>query len=140
MMRATATRRYRVADNKCPGRGADRAQPRRRKNSPFQPDGNAGAVTRVRVWLFGALSALSPERPLVLEFTSGFTARQVIEAMAVRCGPALPAQALDETGSLLRCCRLFIDGFPVEDLDLPLGADGSAVEIEMILLMGYEGG
>lgn len=152
MMRALATRRYRVAETKRPFRAAVRPTPGQREKTASRPGSIANAAntadteaavkvqTRVRVWLFGALSALSPERPMVLEFTSGFTARQVIEAMAVRCGPALPAQALDETGSLLRCCRLFVDGFPVEDLDLPLGADGPSVEIEMILLMGYEGG
>jgi hypothetical protein len=77
---------------------------------------------------------------VVLHFPTGFSARNAIEAMAARCGPALLDQVLDAEGSLLRYCRVFVNGLPVEDLDTALAADGPAVEIEMILLMGYEGG
>ncbi len=98
------------------------------------------AQVAVRVWLFGALSTLSSERPLVLNFTPGFTVRDVINELGNRCGPAFLNQVLCAEGSLLRCCRLFADGSPVDELDAPLGADGSAIEVEIILLMGYEGG
>lgn len=94
----------------------------------------------VRVWLFGALSALSPERPMTLLFPAGCTSREVIEAMGERCGPALLDQVLEEGGSLLGCCRVFANGLAVEDLDAPLTGAGSAMDVEMILLMGYEGG
>ena len=109
-------------------------------SSPGPPGPGAETDATVRVWLFGALAALSPERPVELHFPAGFTARNAIEAMAERCGPALLDQVLCAEGSLLRYCRVFVNGLPVEDLDLPLASDRPAVEIEMILLMGYEGG
>ncbi len=94
----------------------------------------------VRVWLFGALSALCSERPFVLKFSTGATARHVIEAIGERCGPAFLEQVLCTAGSLLRCCRVFANGIPVDDLDALLTADGSTVEVEMIVMMSYEGG
>ncbi len=99
-----------------------------------------GAGIAVRVWLFGALANLSPERPMVMTFPTGFTARDVIAAMAARCKPGLLEQVVCAEGSLLRHCRLFADGLPIDDLDAALSKDGSAIEVEMILLMGYEGG
>ena len=103
-------------------------------------DSCPAAGIAVRVWLFGALSNLSVERPLVLNFAAGFTVRDVINEIGKRCGPVFLNQVLCAEGSLLRCCRLFADGSPVDELDAPLGTDGSAIEVEMILLMGYEGG
>ncbi|MHA1108397.1 MAG: hypothetical protein ACTSQV_04685 [Alphaproteobacteria bacterium] len=99
-----------------------------------------GAGISVRIWLFGALASLSTERPLALTFPAGSTARDVVAAMAARCKPGFLDQVLCADGSLLRHCRLFADGLPIDDLDAPLGEDGGAIEIEMILLMGYEGG
>jgi hypothetical protein len=64
----------------------------------------------------------------------------VIAAIGERCGPAFLEQVLWTAGSLLRCCRVFADGLPVDDLDAPLTADGSTVEVEMIVMMSYEGG
>lgn len=95
----------------------------------------------VSVWLFGALSTLGPKRPFVLKFSTGVSARQVIAAISERCGPAFLEQVLCTAGSLLRCCRVFADGLPVDDLDAPLLAGGgSTVEVEMIVMMSYEGG
>ena len=94
----------------------------------------------VRIWLFGALAALSPERPLDLKFAAGFTARDVIKAMAERCDSALSDHVLDDAGTLVRYCRIFADGRAVEDLDTPLTGRTADMDIEMILLMGYEGG
>lgn len=92
------------------------------------------------VWLFGALSALTPERPVVLRLGEGFTAYDVIEAMGDRLGPAFLDRVLCAPGEKFSHCRIFADGVTVDDLDTPLCAAGSTAEIEMILLIAAEGG
>ena len=42
--------------------------------------------TTVRVWLFGALSALTPERPLVLSLSERFTVGDVVARLGDRLG------------------------------------------------------
>ena len=99
-----------------------------------------GAEVRLRVWLFGILAAVTAERPVVLDLPRGFTAGDVIGALGARFGrefldrfPPTPAQTI-------KCCRIFANGEPVDDLDAPLAAQGASVEFEMILLVAFEGG
>lgn len=93
-----------------------------------------------RIWLFGALAALSAERPMTVPLRSEPTAGDAIEAIGQRLGRPFLDQVLSEPAVLFRCCRIFANGHPVNGLDEPLVPDGSAMEIEILLLTGYEGG
>lgn len=106
----------------------------------LSPPPRAEPGVTVRVWLFGALSALAAERPMILQLPSGIGAGDVIDAVGRRLGRPFLDQVLSGPDSLYRCCRLFANGHPVSSLSAPLAAGESAVEIELLLLMGYEGG
>ena len=93
-----------------------------------------------RIWLFGALAALSTERPMTVQLRRESTASDAIEAIGQLLGQPFLDQVLSEQGALFRCCRIFANGHPVNGLGEPLVANGSAMEIEILLLMGYEGG
>ena len=93
----------------------------------------------VRVWLFGALSALTPERPLVLCLTERFTAGDVIARLGDRLGDEFVSRVLSAPGEKFSHCRIFVDGFTVEALDEPLET-GDTAEIEFILMIAPEGG
>lgn len=93
----------------------------------------------VHVWLFGALSALTPERPLVLRLTERFTAGDVIERLGDRLGDEFTSRVLFSSDEKFSHCRIFVDGFAVENLDEPL-ATGEIVSIEFILMIAPEGG
>ncbi len=94
----------------------------------------------VRVWLFGALSALSAERPLVLGLAPGFTAGDVIEHLGDSLGDEFLSRVLAAPGEKFSHCRLFADGFAVEDLDAPIRSSGETTVIELILMIAPEGG
>jgi hypothetical protein len=94
----------------------------------------------VRVRLFGALAALSAERSLRLELPAATTIAGVLAALGERLGEAFLAQLLDERGAMRRYCRLFVGGYPVEDVGMPLDATADPTEIDIILLIAPEGG
>jgi len=95
---------------------------------------------RVCVRLFGALAALSAERSLRLELPAATTIAGALAALGERLGGTLLAQLLDERGQKRRHCRLFVGGYPVEDLRMPLHATDDPTEIDIILLIAPEGG
>ncbi len=95
--------------------------------------------TTVRVWLFGALSALTPERPLVLSLSERFTVGDVVARLGDRLGDEFVSRVLSAPGEKFSHCRIFVDGFAVENLDEPL-ATGEIVSIEFILMIAPEGG
>jgi hypothetical protein len=99
-----------------------------------------GEGIAVRVWLFGALSALATERPLVLALAEGFTAGEVIGRLGDRLGDQFVSRVLSAPGEKFSHCRIFVDGFAVERLDQPIETNGATAEIEFILLIAPEGG
>ena len=50
------------------------------------------------------------------------------------------ANVLDSEGKKLPHCRLFLDGYPVECLTVPVGSRVEPAQIEIILLIAPEGG
>lgn len=94
----------------------------------------------MHVWLFGVLSRLDPERPVVLHLPDGFTAGDVVTRLGERYGAKFLGHVLSAPGEKFSHCRIFVNGSPVEDLDTPIEANGSAADIEMILLIAAEGG
>ncbi len=94
----------------------------------------------VRVWLFGALSALATERPMVLPFTEGFTAGEVIARLGEKLGGEFVDRVLSAPGEKFSHCRIFVDGYAVERLDAPIPTSGATAEVELILMIAPEGG
>ena len=94
----------------------------------------------VRVWLFGALSALAAERPMVLRLAAGFTAGDVIARLGDRLGDEFISRVLSAPGEKFSHCRVFVDGYAVERLDAPIPTGGATAEVELILMIAPEGG
>jgi hypothetical protein len=99
-----------------------------------------GDSIQADVQLFGALSSLSPERRIGLALPSGATVADMLAALGERLGKPLLAHVLDHTGRKHRHCRLFVDGYPVEDVNARLAARQVPTQIEIILLIAPEGG
>lgn len=92
------------------------------------------------VQLFGALSSLSAERRIRLELPSTATVADMLAALGQRLGQSLLAHVLDPAGRKHRHCRLYVDGYPVEDVNARLDARAQPTQIEIILLIAPEGG
>ena len=95
---------------------------------------------RVRVWLFGILATVIEKRRVVLTMPRGFSARDVIDKLARRYGAGCSDKVGRQLAEVGEYGRIFIDGFPVEDMQTPLDAKGPSAEFEIILLVAYEGG
>ncbi len=100
---------------------------------------NANSI-RVRVQLFGALAALSEQQSGELALPAGVTVGDVIAILGDRLGEAFSTLVLDASGAKRRYCRLFVSGYPVEDLRTPLSPAAELTEIDIILLIAPEGG
>jgi len=102
-------------------------------------DGCTGCV-QVHVQLFGALASVCAERSLRLELPVNATIANVLAILGQRLGETFRSNVLDERGAMRRYCRLFVDGYSVEDLTAPLSATTDPTEIDIILLIAPEGG
>jgi hypothetical protein len=94
----------------------------------------------VQVWLFGSLADGSVERPLAVEFRGAFSAGDVIAEVGRRCGRIFLDRVTDAGGEVIRNCRVFVNGQPVEDTTEPIRTDAMQTDIELILLTAAEGG
>ena len=103
------------------------------------PPGTADSI-RIRVRLFGALAALSAQQAAECVLPAGTTVTDVIETLGERLGETFLAHVADANGVKHRHCRLFVSGFPIEDLSTPLYATDQLTEIDIILLIAPEGG
>jgi len=95
---------------------------------------------QVHVQLFGALASVCAERSLRLELPVNATIANVLAILGQRLGETFRSNVLDERGAMRRYCRLFVDGYSVEDLTAPLSATTDPTEIDIILLIAPEGG
>ncbi|MGB5079572.1 MAG: MoaD/ThiS family protein [Burkholderiales bacterium] len=115
-----------------------------RRSEPARPAARptpcAGAPVSVHLWLFGSLAGALPERPLELRFPLPFSIADVIAELGRRCGDEFASRVTAPDGSLLRHCRVFVDGEAVEDPRAPVRAHDPVAHIEMILLTAAEGG
>lgn len=107
--------------------------PRAEKSQPV------GAI-QIHLQLFGALASLSVERSIKLELPSPATIADVLTVLKEYLGESFLTRVLDKTGAKHRYCRLFVDGYPIEDLRTLLDAAVNPIEIEIILLIAPEGG
>ena len=95
---------------------------------------------RVRVQLFGALAALSGQQSVELALSAGMLVADVIAILGEQLGETFSAHVIDAAGAKRRYCRLFVAGYPVEDLQTPLYPSNELTEIDIILLIAPEGG
>ena len=100
----------------------------------------ASAPASVEIWLFGSLADAVPERPLRLQFRNPLSINQVIAELGRRCGADFLSKVTAPNGSMLRYCRVFVNGEAVEDPGAQVCAQHSVAHIEMILLTAAEGG
>ena len=77
---------------------------------------------------------------MVLSLPAGATGVDLTDALEARIGGDIMAQVKDPGGGLLACCRVIIDGAPVEDMSRPIAPTGKTAKIEMILFKAFEGG
>jgi hypothetical protein len=120
----------------------DRAAVAARETQPppiraAEPD--AGGI-EVHVRLFGALASTSAERSFRLELPAAATIADVVALLGDRLGDGFLAQVLNENGAKRRHCRLFVGGYPIEDVQTALHAAPDPSEIDIILLIAPEGG
>jgi hypothetical protein len=104
---------------------------------PVEP--SAGGI-EVHVRLFGALASTSAERSFRLGLAATATIADVVTLLGERLGDGFLAQVLNENGAKRRHCRLFVGGYPIENLQTALGATPDPREIDIILLIAPEGG
>jgi hypothetical protein len=64
----------------------------------------------------------------------------VLAALGERLGGAFLIHVLDRAGNKHRHCRIFVDGYPADDLNACVNARAEPAEIEIILLVAPEGG
>ncbi len=102
-------------------------------------DRNSDGV-RVRVRFFGALAALSSQQSIELVVPVGAPVADVITVLGEQLGETFSAHVIDGAGAKRRYCRLFVAGYPVEDLQTPLYPADELTEIDIILLIAPEGG
>ncbi|NQV57447.1 MAG: MoaD/ThiS family protein [Rhodospirillales bacterium] len=94
----------------------------------------------IEVWLFGLLSAVTTERPIKLSLPVTATTLDVISVLEERYGTDLLMRVRDAELGMLPCCRVFVDGEPLEDHTAPIAIAGGSAMVEMILVKGFEGG
>lgn len=102
-------------------------------------DRNSDCI-RVRVQLFGALAALCRQQSAEFTLPAGAPVADVIAILGERLGEAFSAHVVDASGVKRRHCRLFVAGYPVEDLQTALYPANELTEIDIILLIAPEGG
>ena len=94
----------------------------------------------VRVWLFGLLATVIWERPVVLNMATGFSATDVIDELARRYGAGCSDAIGRQLAEIGERGHIFVDGVPIADMHAPLDVTRPSAELEIILLVAYEGG
>ena len=98
------------------------------------------APIRVKVWLYGMLASVSAERPLELRLGNSFSVADVLAELGRRYGQEFSDRVIGADGRKLSHCRVFVDGLPADDTEVPVHAGPSPALVEMVLLNAIEGG
>lgn len=107
-----------------------------REPAPASPK----AVVNLEVLLFGGLSSVAAERSLNLQLQSPFSVGDAIAKIGQRLGGEFLRYVTEPSGAALRCCRVFVNGEPVNDIGTPIQCSPCSSKMEMILLTAAEGG
>jgi len=100
----------------------------------------SGGQVTVNVWLFGILAVQIPESPVRLKMPENFRVADIIKILEQKYGGHIFADTKRNHQELASCCRAFLDGYPIDNYDLPLDVDRESMDLELILLLAYEGG
>ncbi|MDP7601673.1 MAG: hypothetical protein QF605_09810, partial [Rhodospirillales bacterium] len=96
------------------------------------------------VALFGYLSTKAENDRLTLSVPGNAKVRDVIEIIGEACGPEITATFKNDSGEFIECCRIFVEGVLLDDLDAAIisknDQDKQLSNIEIILLMANEAG
>ncbi|NQV56719.1 MAG: hypothetical protein HQ503_12740 [Rhodospirillales bacterium] len=98
------------------------------------------AAVNVSVRLFGILSAIVPENPIHMTMTQPVAIGDVIARVQAVAGPAFFANRSRTFAAASPSCRVFADGFPIEDVEAILEPKDGSIDLEIILVLAYEGG
>ena len=109
-----------------------------------EPEMDAADIT-LNVALFGYLSTKADKDRLTLNVPGNAKVRDVIEIIGDACGPESAATFKNDSGEFIECCRIFVEGVLLDDLDAMIspnndGQKNSMADIEIILLMANEAG
>ncbi|MAF49095.1 MAG: hypothetical protein QGH73_01940 [Rhodospirillales bacterium] len=117
-------------------------QDERLSETPSEQDSEPGSKQpiEVSVRLFGILAGLVEKNPFVLNMPVPVRAGEVVARVQEMTGPAVFANPARRIGETSPSCRLFVNGQPIEDFEARLDQDGAPIEVEMILVLAYEGG
>src|ERR1035437_5835284 len=88
--------------------------------TPKPAQERSSAPVPVKIWLYGELATLLPERPLVIDLADGFTLGDVYAELGRRCGEEFLSVVIRPDGKKSAHCRVFVDGLPVDDLETPV--------------------
>lgn len=94
----------------------------------------------LKVWLFGNLAPVANCRNFIVPLEAPTTLRAFLDEMAERFGPAFRERVMQENGELYSYCRIFLNGFPVSDLDDSIDPKNGVANLELIVLSSLEGG
>lgn len=101
---------------------------------------NAGKGFTVNVGLFGYLATLTDKTHVTLHFPAAAKVGDVVEAVGEACGAKVQAAIEDGSNGLAKCCRIFVDGVILHDVNSSLSPAGGQAEMEIIILMANEAG
>lgn len=104
------------------------------------PKKEGAAPVVVNVWLYGSLASVMARRPLALQLAEGFTLGEVFTELGRRYGKAFSDRVIGADGKKFSHCRVFVDGLPADDIEIPIPAGASPAMVEIILLTAIEGG
>lgn len=94
----------------------------------------------VQVWIYGALAMSVGERPVAMHFSDGFSPSDVLAELSRRYGATFANQVMEPDGGKSRHCRMFVDGWAVEESEAPIHVRNPSTVVEIILLNSIEGG
>jgi len=94
----------------------------------------------VKVWLFGGLASSLDERPVEVKVLERFSVSDVIAELGRRYGDEFLDRVVGPDGRKFKHCRVFVDGFPADNVDAQVHTGSSPALVEMILVTAIEGG
>ena len=100
---------------------------------------NSADIT-LNIALFGYLSTKAENDRLTLSVPGNAKVRDVIETIGEACGPEIAATFNNDSGEFIECCRIFVEGVLLDDLEARISSKGGPTDIEIILLMANEAG
>lgn len=106
---------------------------------PSLDEMDADGQPLLKIWLFGGLAPVAACRSFTVPLDAPTSLRSLMAMMVERFGPAFRELVMQDNGQIYGCCRLFLDGFPVEVDDIIDPARGPR-NLELIVLTSSEGG